>query len=534
MGVLLKSKLPCTCGSSDAGHVYENEKGEQWFKCFSCGANKPVAGTEQYESKSRQTRKLTKVDDYLESKVADIEERSIDADTCMKYGVRESDRSYLFPFFNDENELQGIKFRKKAKKDFFFDGEVRGCGLFGQSAFPKGGKYITITEGEFDAMAAYEMMGSKYPVVSVKTGAEGALRDCKEAYDWLNSFEKIVVCFDADEPGQTAAKKIGELLGSKVKIVKLDSSLKDANAYLMEGAGNDFVATWWRAEAYTPDGIVAGSKLWDLVKVKPKGADCSYPFEGLNKLTYGIRLGELVTITAGSGLGKSQTVKEIAYHIHQHTENNIGLLLLEEDKQRSALSLMGLHLSKPIHLPDTEVTDEELKEAFDAMYSTDRVYFFDHFGSTSVDNIISRVRHMAKAMDCKYIILDHVSIIVSSQENGDERKALDEIMTKLRMLVQETGIALILISHLRRPEGKGHEEGAVTSLGQLRGSASIAQLSDIVIGLERNAQDEDATERNTTRYRVLKNRFSGLTGPAGAVLYSHTTGRLTEVEDEEL
>jgi twinkle protein len=102
------------------------------------------------------------------------------------------------------------------------------------------------------------------------------------------------------------------------------------------------------------------------------------------------------------------------------------------------------------------------------------------------------------------------------------------------MLVQETGIALIVVSHLKRPDSKGHEEGAATSLAQLRGSGSIAQLSDMVIGLERNGQAEDITERNTTRVRVLKNRFSGTTGPACSLLYSRDTGRMTEVNDEEL
>jgi len=116
---------------------------------------------------------------------------------------------------------------------------------------------------------------------------------------------------------------------------------------------------------------------------------------------------------------------------------------------------------------------------------------------------------------------------------GDERKAIDSIMTKLRMLAQETGISLFVVSHLKRPDGKGHEEGAATSLSQLRGSGSIAQLSDIVLGLERNGQDPDVMERHTTHVRVLKNRFSGLTGPACRLLYDLDSGRMVERKDLE-
>jgi twinkle protein len=134
---------------------------------------------------------------------------------------------------------------------------------------------------------------------------------------------------------------------------------------------------------------------------------------------------------------------------------------------------------------------------------------------------------LAKALDCKYIFLDHLSIVVSAmEEGGDERKLIDRTMTLLRTLVQETGIGLIIVSHLKRPDGKGHEEGAQTSLNQLRGSHAIAQLSDMVIGLERNQQGDTPNE---TVFRVLKNRFSGETGEAGSLFYNTDTGRLTEV-----
>jgi twinkle protein len=192
------------------------------------------------------------------------------------------------------------------------------------------------------------------------------------------------------------------------------------------------------------------------------------------------------------------------------------------------LSIMSLAANKPLHLPDCEATDEEKLEAYEKTLGTSRLYLFDHFGSTSVDNIINRVRYLAKGLGCKYIFLDHISIVVSAQGAGDERKALDEIMTRLRMLVQETGIALLLVSHLRRPDGKGHEEGTATSLSQLRGSGAIAQLSDMVLGLERNGQADDPKVRNTTHVRVLKNRFSGLTGKACDLLYDLRTGRMTE------
>jgi twinkle protein len=95
----------------------------------------------------------------------------------------------------------------------------------------------------------------------------------------------------------------------------------------------------------------------------------------------------------------------------------------------------------------------------------------------------------------------------------------------LRTFVEETKCGLLLVSHLKRPDGKSHEEGGATSLSQLRGSHAIAQLSDMVIGLERNQQSDNPNE---TTIRVLKNRFSGDTGLAGTLIFNKLTGRLTE------
>tara|TARA_Y100000296_G_C5036370_1_gene187465 strand:- start:217 stop:639 length:423 start_codon:yes stop_codon:yes gene_type:complete len=125
-------------------------------------------------------------------------------------------------------------------------------------------------------------------------------------------------------------------------------------------------------------------------------------------------------------------------------------------------------------------------------------------------------------------------MLVSAITEGDERRSIDRIMTKLRSIVEETGAGLILVSHLRRVVGnKGHEDGIQVNLSHLRGSQSIAQLSDCVIGLERNQQADDPEEANTTVLRVLKSRYTGDVGYATKLLYDRETGRLAEVETED-
>jgi twinkle protein len=77
----------------------------------------------------------------------------------------------------------------------------------------------------------------------------------------------------------------------------------------------------------------------------------------------------------------------------------------------------------------------------------------------------------------------------------------------------------------------GAENGAEMTLSSLRGTAGIAQLSDAVIGLQRNQQHDDPKIRNTTVVRLLKSRFTGETGPAGFLLFDKDTQRLIEIDE---
>ena len=129
-------------------------------------------------------------------------------------------------------------------------------------------------------------------------------------------------------------------------------------------------------------------------------------------------------------------------------------------------------------------------------------------------------------------IRDSISFMVSNQK-GDERKMLDEIAHNLKALCVELDICLLAVCHTKRQSTKPLEEGGQTSLSDLRGTAGIGQLSNIVIGLERNGQAEDEKERHTTLLRVLKNRYSGMTGPTSRLHYDQFTGRLSEVEEKE-
>jgi twinkle protein len=187
---------------------------------------------------------------------------------------------------------------------------------------------------------------------------------------------------------------------------------------------------------------------------------------------------------------------------------------------------MSAAVGKSLHIGNHDRT--ALTEAYSHSLAKWNLFLFDGFGSFDPDVIYNRIEYLACGLDTKVIFLDHLSILMSGLE-GDERRMIDVTMTKLRSLVERTGIAMFLVSHLRRTSNDtNHEEGARVTLGQLRGSAAIAQLSDGVIALERNQQADRGG--SSTTVRVLKNRYSGEVGVACQLTYDLDTCKFTETE----
>jgi twinkle protein len=514
---------PCPdCDSSDALTEYEDHT-----YCFACGkytkknkseVNKEELFDKMKEAKASQVRVLP-VD---KTKFKALTDRGISLKTAAFYNVwvsESNERIYPLYDLSCQNHVANQS-QTSGQKGFLVFGDYSKTALFGQQLFPAGSaKQITVTEGFNDAMAAYEMTGSKYPVVAVKS-ASSAAKEVVDNWEYLNSFENIVICFDSDSPGQEAAEKVASKFQlGKVRMLKLKKA-KDANDYLKNGWAKEFTEEWWKAEQWTPTEIRLAKNLWDEVKPSLIKETAEYPWDGLNQLTYGMRLSEVVLIKADFGVGKTSVVKEIEHHLLSTSSRGVGILHLEESNRDTLLGLMSITANRPLHLPDVieQIDEEELRKYFVTTCDNDRIVIWNHFGSNSVYGVLTTIRHMV-ALGCKYIVLDHLSIVVSDQ-SGDERKQLDEISTKIKTLCMELDVCVICVIHINRQ-------------GQVRGSAGPEQIANIVLSLQRDKLAEDEEVRNTTKVTVEKNRFCGRTGPACLLRYDAKTGRLNEIPKEE-
>lgn len=534
--------LDCPCGLHKGCFSVNPDNG--WGKCFSgsCleggkkhnfppgtfdipGVTLPEVTEQDEEPRKKNSSKseFTSLSTHFRA----YPQRGLSEDTIKQYkvdvGGPNAKYEAKYPLFSLEGYHVGNKVRYPEKK-FVHEGSSKGLGLFGRHVFgPGSAKAITVTEGQDDAMAVFEMFGGRYPAVSVHSSST-AERDIRANFDYLDSFEKIVFCFDNDEAGRAAVKiaaDIGFPIG-KVFVCSLRRH-KDANEYLLAGEREEFSREWWGASEHRPDGLVLGSELWDEIINWKHDYSVPWPWEGLNKKTYGLRLSEMVIVTAETKVGKTTLLKMLEHSLLTNPEliaQNIGVgfLHFEEPKRLTALGLLSIENGVPYHLPDRERPEEDLRRAFDKVLNNNRVVLFDHFGSNSIDTVLDKVRHMA-AMGAKYIVLDHLSIIVSDHAD-DERKKLDEIATKLKTMTMQLEISVIAVIHVNRQ-------------GLIKGSSAVEQLGNIVIRLSRNKLDADPWRRNVTTVTVTENRFSGDSGVACYLWYNPETGLQTELDDIE-
>jgi twinkle protein len=462
---------------------------------------------------------------HLKGSAERLHKRGISEKTNQFYRIYRDGNTLRFPYFTSDGVLKGVKVKNK-QKDFTYDG-VSTDTLFAQHLFPSSGKRIVVTEGELDAASCYEAM-SGWPMVSLPHGCASAKKDIQKQIPLFQGYDEIVLFFDSDEPGRKAAKEAASVLPpGKVKIARLEG-YKDASDALQDGNAEAIRKAIWDAEPFRPDGIIDAKTLRNLVTTPTKPHDHEYPFEGLNEKLHGIRYGELTTFTAGSGSGKTSIMRHLAVDLLNKGEH-VGILELEASNRRTALGLMSTAVGKNLQLG--EHATEELDSAFGNSIANWNLYCFDGFGSYDPDIIYNRIEYMATGLECRVIFLDHLSILLSGLE-GDERRMIDTTMTRLRSLVERTGIALFLVSHLRRASNdrNSHEEGGRVSLSSLRGSHSIAQISDQVVALE--VDQQSGVERKLTTVRVLKNRYSGEVGVACSLSYDLNTCRFIEHEIE--
>ena len=355
-----RTHQPCPlCDSSDAGAYYDDGH----FYCFSC------EGTIQPENVEVTDLHTYRIENKREPKAVDDipwTDRNISEAVVNYYDVSATDRSVRFPYYDAMGMRQAAKIRNLGKV-FSTEGDFKDCVLFGMHTLSKAGSSkgdtIIVTEGEADALAAFQMANnisqsaktiSKrgtpiVPAISIKSGAASAERDFKNHLEFLEGFSRVFICLDSDSQGQKSVERCAKLLKpGKAFIVKLEH--KDPCEYTKRGLSQEFVGHLKDAVCYTPAGICNASTNFEGLWSEQNQRSIDFPWTGLQSKTLGTRAREIVTWAAGTGVGKSSMLRELQHHYLKNTQSNIGVIALEESVDRTRRGILSVEASDRLHL----------------------------------------------------------------------------------------------------------------------------------------------------------------------------------------
>ena len=387
------------------------------------------------------------------------------------------------------------------------------------------------------------------PFIGLNCGTANAVDTFAHNEKFIREYEKIVLGLDNDEAtarekehrikkGKEATDDVASfLLSDNIYVARYPNERNDPNGVkdirdiYKKGKWMDIWNMFAKAQdKYVPDKLIGLERISieNLRKKKKDGVPLPC-FPRLYELTRGPRTGELWTLTGPSGAGKSTFSRKIEYAIIEYLRNmdiprldgwkeneKIAIIRLEEDEEESVNSLYAeeLKIDPKAFVADPEqfLTDEQHLAIHQRWIAEDKVKIFDHFGSIPTDQLLQKLKQMVFLDGCRWIILDHLSMVISGLKSDNERRDLDNIMTELAAFCKKYDVFILSISHMKRvdiqiPKDK---EGNLLPFWypvrkeSLRGSAALEQLSWVVLGVE----PEELPDRSRGRIRsvVLKNR----------------------------
>jgi hypothetical protein len=518
------------------------------------GYFKAGKGTEFMENTSKE-----KVEDISKYPFLACKERGITKETCERFGIRaglsqedgKTIEAFYFPSYSKKGKVvgymkQNVTLPKEEKGHWTTVGAVTiGNKLFGQDVaegINRKHTSLVITEGQWDSVSVYQALvdnvkGTKYEgmepfVVSIPLGTANAVEAVLHNEEWVRSFDSLCIYFDDDYctpaelkknvlKGHEAREAIANaFVGSGISLMTITPAegFKDASDYMQAGKSEELAKlVQFGKRPYSAEKIVKAKEisLEELLEPRPEGIYVN-SFPKLMDKIHGFRGRELCLLTAPSGVGKS-TVLSIFADSFVSAGEKVGMIYLEETNketfQRLVASKLKVNYLKFKDKPLECASIEDITQAYDEIVNADKLVMLGHFGSLPVSELMSKIKHMHLVEGCRYILLDHLSMVISGLETDNERKQLDIVMTELAAFCAANDVCVIAVSHINRsaaeqfkpPKGKEDEPFWVkVTKEMMRSSSSLEQLSFIVLGLEPQIMPDRS--RGNVRLTVLKNR----------------------------
>lgn len=405
-------------------------------------------------------------------------------DFLLERGLTDSIKAYklaaigddqvVFPYIRD-GEVFHYKFRSIYEKRFACSEDTE-PGLFGWQAIGPEARTIILTEGEFDAMAWYEM---GYPALSIPFGGGGKQDWIETEFDNLERFDTIYLSMDMDETGDGAVETIIQRLGRwRCKVI--DLPFKDANECLLQLEQPEELAVQALRDARELDPLELRSATDYVDEIieqyyPPDFHDPGWdlPWDSAFQ-KFRFRAGEVTLISGYNGHGKSTGVGHIvAESLNVGVRSCVASLEMKPPKWLAGLTRqITCEAEPPIHL---------IRKVGE--WWNDKLWVFNIVGTAKIDRLLSTFEYAFHKYGVKFFIIDNFSKCGIAEDDYNGQKAAIESITDFSL---KHNIHTLVVAHNRKADSDRQAGGKL----DVKGTGAITDLVDNVWVWWRNRMKE--------------------------------------------
>ena len=543
-GTPLRKESCSKCGSSDAKQIFLKSNGETDAFCFSCETYFPRHRIQQEAVKSFLRRHKSKpmFDINNVGSLPTREIRGVREEICKGFGVKvllsETDGQtithHIFPD-RANGEVVGYEVKGIDKKITSIGDRKGNLELWGQHiAMKNGGKKLFITEGRLDAMSLYQSLFDHKPrgysgkpsVVSVTKGATSAVKDLMNNRNFVDRYEEVILVLDSDDAGQKAVRDVLKVF-PRFKVARLP--MKDANEMLQAGQSRELYENVMYKSEHVRQGelVDIDADLIQRALVKPE-MGIPFPWETVNRATFGIRPHTIHVCGAAPKIGKSHHEYQLIQHLIK-LNHKVGVFDLENAPVKTAVRIASKEAKTDFSRPDKEFNPQLLHDTLLKLQG--KVRFYDRGASRDWSDIRICIEEMHLLDGINIFFIDPLTALISRYNSTDANDKLNEICTDMADLVNLYPITMFCYSHVN-PKQKGskpHEAGARVLSSEFTGSRAMEKWFHYGHGISRDRTEECPIERkNVSEFYMLFDREYGQTYKCD-VYYDENTVQYQEV-----
>ncbi len=472
-----------------------------------------------------------------EPAVAYLENRGISRRVAEQYEITvqtEHENVLVFPFYDENGELQFVKYRKidfdkaRDKNKEWCERNTRPI-LFGMKQC-RDFENLVITEGQIDSLSVAEAgIGN---AVSVPTGAKG-FTWVPYCWEWVRKFQKIIVFGDLEKGHMSLLEELRQRFPNPIYRVADEDycGCKDANELLCRHGAHAVKAAVERAKPLPVRRVkvlsdVSRVDIFKLPKLKTGISQLDRLLGG------GLYFGQVDIIAGKRGDGKSTLAGQI---IANAIEQGYKCLAYSGELPDYLFKAwLDFQVAGPRNVIENYRDDGSLNrfvtnsnmDRINAWYQ-DKCYVYDTgiIEEDEPEDLTRTIREAIMQYGIKVVLIDNLMTAIDLDADGSAEKydRQSRFVKKLARLAMQYEVLILLVAHRRKNGFAGDANDEVS------GSADITNLAGIVMSYDRD-KELLQTQR---RLVVSKSRLLGKLCLDGYVLdYDDRSKRIYGMGDE--